>query len=208
MLNETKKKIAQSIALLSPLGVIHSRPQFGGYSLSYGDAMFALVADGELYLRATNENEEIMRQMAMRQFVYHKRGIEILLRYFQVGESLWQQPERLIKLANDAIRGMQIEKAAKKNDPRRLKDLPNINLSMERMLWQIGVKNSAELRMQGAIKTYVKLCSVKKVPGILTLFALEGAILGYHMSVLPVPSRARLTDWFNIFTQEEQGIRA
>ncbi len=197
MLNATKARVEQAINTLAPLGIVQSRPQFGGYSLSSGGAMFALIAEGELYLRATVENEVMMKQLEMRQFIYPKRGIEISLRYFQVDEALWQQPQRLIELANDAIKGMQSEKAAKKNSPSRLKDLPNINLSMERLLWQVGVKTFDDLRSQGAINTYVKLASANRRGGISTLFALEGAILGYHQTVLPDASRHQLTQWFN-----------
>lgn len=197
MLNATKARVEQAINTLAPLGTVRSRPQFGGYSLSSGGAMFALIAEGELYLRATVENEVMMKQLEMRQFIYPKRGIEISLRYFQVDEALWQQPQRLIELANDAIKGMQSEKAAKKNRPSRLKDLPNINLSMERLLWQVGVKTFDDLRSQGAINTYVKLASANRRGGISMLFALEGAILGYHQTVLPDASRHQLTQWFN-----------
>lgn len=197
MLNETKVRVTQSVTMFASLGDIQSRPQFGGYSLSSGGAMFALVADGELYLRATRENENMMKQLAMRQFIYPKRGMEILLRYFQVDETLWQQPERLIELANDSIKGMQSERTAKKNVPLRLKDLPNINLSMERLLWQIGVKSFEQLCAEGAIQTYQKLVSMNKQGGIGVLFALEGAILGYHQNVLPDASRQELTQWFN-----------
>lgn len=197
MLNETKIRVSQSVNMFSSLGCIQSRPQFGGYSLSSAGAMFALVADGELYLRATRENENMMKLLAMRQFIYQKRGIEILLRYFQVDETLWLQPQRLIELANDSIRGMQSEKTAKKNVPLRLKDLPNINLSMERLLWQIGVKSFEQLCAEGAINTYQKLARVNKQSGIGMLFALEGAILGYHQTVLPDGSRQELTQWFN-----------
>ncbi|EIC84764.1 TfoX/Sxy family DNA transformation protein [Serratia sp. M24T3] len=204
MLNATKARVAQAIKVLIPLGLIQSRPQFGGYSLSSGGAMFALVAEGELYLRATHENEAMMKQLAMRQFIYPKRGIEISLRYFQVDEALWQQPQRLIELANDSIAGMHSEQAQKKNNPARLKDLPNISLSMERLLWQVGVKSFDELRSQGAINTYVKLTLINKKAGLNMLFALEGAILGYHQTVLPDASRHELINWFNLQRQEGQ----
>ncbi len=202
MLNATKARVSQAINLFTPLGLIQSRPQFGGYSLSSGGAMFAIVAEGELYLRATLQNEEMMKQLAMPQLIYPKRGVDISLRYFQVGETFWKQPQRLIELANDSIKGMQSEKSAKKNNPGRLKDLPNISLSMERMLWQVGVKSFEELRSHGAINAYVKLSRVNKHRGIRVLFALEGAILGYHQTVLPDTSRHELTQWFNTQRQE------
>lgn len=206
MLKDTQEMVDQTTELLLPLGPVHSRPQFGGYSLSSRGAMFAIVSEGELYLRATQDNENRMRALSMQQFVYYKRGMDILLRYFRVNEALWQEPDQLIALADESIRGMENEKAARNDQPRRLKDLPNINLTLERILWQIGVKNSAELRNQGAISTYVKICTLKKELGLGTLLALEGAILGFHKSVLPPQSHTQLLTWFNNFQQDERGI--
>lgn len=208
MLKATKERVDQSIALLASLGEVRSRAQFGGFSLSLRGSMFALVAEGELYLRAAQDNENMMRALMMPQFVYYKRGMEILLRYFRVDETLWQHPDQLIALADESIRGMESEKAARKSQPRRLKDLPNINLTLERTLWQVGVKDAAELRVQGAIGTYVKICALKKETGLNTLLALEGAILGFHKSVLPTQSHAMLLNWFNSFQQDDCRISA
>jgi DNA transformation protein len=66
------------------------------------------------------------------------------------------------------------------------------------MLWQVGIENSGDLRLQGACHTYLKLCAIKKKNlGINLLMALEGAILGFHEAALPMESRESLTHWFN-----------
>lgn len=199
MINKTKKRIFQSEVIFASLGNIQSRSQFGGYSLSADRIMFALVSEGELYLRATLENEEIFCQLEMTPLIYRKRGIDIVLRYFQVHESLWADPEKLLHLATLSLQGMHNDKTIRKNGGKRLKDLPNINLSMERLLWQVGIKNSLELRTEGSQNAYLKLCSIKKNMGLHILFALEGAILGFHKEALPASSRNALTQWFNAY---------
>jgi len=158
--------------------------------------MFALVSEGELYLRATTENEKLFSFMGMESLIYRKRGIAISLRYFKVSQSLWEEPERLLALAKSSLDGMLNDISTKKNGDARLKDLPNISLNLERLLWQVGISSSSELRAQGACTTYLKLCSVKPNIGLNVLMALEGAILGFHEAALPHDARILLTQWF------------
>ena len=49
------ERIYQSQEYLSPLGEIHHRALFGGYT-AVDEAVFAMVSDGELYLRACEQS--------------------------------------------------------------------------------------------------------------------------------------------------------
>ena len=42
-------RFPQFQACVSPLGQLHSRPLFGGYSLAIDDTVFAMVAEGDIY---------------------------------------------------------------------------------------------------------------------------------------------------------------
>ncbi len=46
------KRIYKSQEYLATLGTIEYRSLFGSYSLTVDDTVFAMVSDGELYLRA------------------------------------------------------------------------------------------------------------------------------------------------------------
>ena len=48
-------RFPQFQACVSPLGQLHSRPLFGGYSLAIDDTVFAMVAEGNIYLKANYE---------------------------------------------------------------------------------------------------------------------------------------------------------
>ena len=48
-------RLPQFQACVSPLGQLHSRPLFGGYSLAIDDTVFAMVAEGNIYLKACEE---------------------------------------------------------------------------------------------------------------------------------------------------------
>ena len=139
----------------------------------------------------------------MERLIYRKRGMAVLLRYFKVSKAQWEKPRALRQMAMLSLRGMQRDiDRRKNNEAGRLKDLPNLTLALERMLWEVGIENSDDLRLQGACVTYEKLCAVKKDLSINILMALEGAILGFHEAALPMASRELLTQWYN--HQQEQ----
>jgi DNA transformation protein len=56
------ERIYKSQEYLSPLGEIHHRALFGGYTLAVDDAVFAMVSDGELYLRACEKREILCKK--------------------------------------------------------------------------------------------------------------------------------------------------
>ncbi len=53
------KRIYQSQEYFSVLGKVKSRALFGGYSLAVDNTVFAMVAEGELYLRACEKTPPI-----------------------------------------------------------------------------------------------------------------------------------------------------
>ena len=52
----SKLRFLQFQECLSPLGKISSRPLFGGYSLAIENTVFAMVAEGEIYLRVCEQS--------------------------------------------------------------------------------------------------------------------------------------------------------
>lgn len=85
------RRITQAKSCFAALGTITTRSQFGGYGLLAEGVMFAVIAEGELYLRATASMEPAFRARGMVNMVYSKRGVPITLRYYWVDESLWRE---------------------------------------------------------------------------------------------------------------------
>lgn len=189
-------KIAQVKDQFSALGKIATRSQFGGYGILADGIMFALITEGELYLRATASLEPAFRERGMVNMTYSKRGIPMVMRYYWVDEALWLARQELYTLAWQALREARKEVEMKKNSKGRLKDLPNIDASMERLLWQVGIQNSYVLRLLGAQCTYLKLRQQQKNLGMKALLALAGAMSGHHHAALPSSRRDELIEWF------------
>lgn len=190
------RRIEQAKTFFAALGKIATRSQFGGYGLLADGTMFAVVAEGELYLRATESLEPIFRERGMANMTYLKRGIPMTMRYYRVDEQLWSDRQALSALALQAVREARREIKVKKRSKGRLKDLPNIDASLERLLWRAGIQNTYDLRLSGARETYLKLLEQQKSLGIKVLLSLAGAMAGYHYVALPGPRRKELTEWF------------
>ncbi|WP_428945762.1 TfoX/Sxy family DNA transformation protein [Pantoea sp. FN060301] len=195
-MRDSKRKIERAKQYLNALGEINSRSQFGGYSLSVEKVVFALVAEGELYLRACEQVKPyfIQRQMAMLHF--NKRGIPVEMDYYRVDETLWQQPEQLIALSRLCLAGAQRQRRHHQNN-RRLKDLPNLSMRLELQLRRAGIETVDKLKEQGARACWLRLRESNKNLSINVLFALEGAILGRHQQALPESVKDELRRWYN-----------
>jgi len=200
-------KIAQVKSSLSGLGRIQTRSQFGGYSVMADGVMFAIVSEGELYLRANAHLEVQFRARGMVNMVYAKRGMPVILRYFWVDECMWNNPEALRELILMAINEAHKEWVGKIGEDRRLKDLPNIDANIERLLWRVGISTIYELRLLGAKTAYLQLVRQQKSLGRGLLLALAGAIAGYHSAVLPEELHAELLRWHRGLPRRIVGAR-
>lgn len=196
----TYERIRESQENLSTLGDIGYRPLFGGYSLFVDGVIFAMVSEGELYLRACEQCTEYFTKKSAPTLQYYKRGLPIQLNYYRVDEELWQNMSQLILLSSSALRGARRERSQRKSLS-RLKDLPNISLNLEIMLREAGINDSETLKSFGAKRSWIKLKHNKKVVGVKVLLALAGAISGVHEAVLPSKVRLELMDWWRRYEQ-------
>lgn len=192
----TKERLTQAKSYLAPLGTISSRSQFGGYSIMADNVMFAVISEGELYLRADDRSEPRFIARGMINFIYTKRGIPVVLRYYLVDVALWQNLSALIIFARLSLEGARADTQQRSDKGHRLKDLPNMGVKLERLLWRAGIRDAGELRQQGPKGSFLKLRALRSSMGLNVLLALAGAINGYHCAVLPDGIRTELTQWF------------
>ena len=195
------ERIYKSQEYLSPLGEIHHRALFGGYTLAVDNAVFAMVSEGELYLRACEESARYCVKNASSFLTLMKRGRPVLLNYYRVDDGLWQDRDKLLQLSSFALDAARKERCHQRN---RLKDLPNLTFQLEVLLLEAGITNEETLRELGARKCWLKMRSKNKALSIKVLFALEGAIEGLHEAALPADIRRALTEWFNALPESQE----
>lgn len=201
----TKECVQDSCSRLSKLGNIESKSQFGGFGLCCDNTMFALVSEGQLYLRANNHELAVdFITEKMDKLVYRKRGLPVTLPYYLVDEILWQDETKLVAMAEKSLNEAKQDKKIKDiKRSQRLKTLPNLGIFLERLLWKAGITTPDDLKQQGALDAYLKIKKLKKDVGLNILFALEGAIQGCHIAALPEAQKLKLLKWLEEYAPEE-----
>lgn len=190
------KRIYQSQEYLSPLGTIRHRAHFGGYSLAVDNTVFAMVADGELYLRACEESAQYAVAHKSPMLKFTKRGRLVSLNYYFVNEGLWRDRSLLLQLSELSLAAALREKASR-DARKRLRDLPNLTFQLESLLHDAGVVDAQMLRLLGAQTCWLRLKKKNNHLSVKVLFALEGAIAGLHEAALPAMRRRELMEWFD-----------
>lgn len=202
---KTAQLIEQAKQSLTSLGVISSRSQFGGYGLTVNRVMFAIVCEGELYLRANRNNYQLLEQYLQEKFIFTKRGRPVELNYYRVTDPLWHDQAQLLHLAQIALTGAMQQQQAMPIV--RLKDLPNLGYQLEQLLWKVGICDIETLHRYGAKRSYLKLKQLKSALGCHVLLALQGAIIGYHQAALPKSIRDELISWHQKQLSRKQVVK-
>lgn len=100
-------------------GAIQARRMFGGHGLYYDGLMFALVADGVLYLKADSESADTFKAQGLRPFEYQKNGKAVNLSYYTAPEEIFDDPDRARDWANRAYEAALRARAAKSKPAHR-----------------------------------------------------------------------------------------
>lgn len=104
--------------LFSKFGTVSVRRMFGGHGVFAGGMMFALEADGELYLKADDLTIPKLAAENSEPFVYKAKGREIALSYWKLPERLYDELDEFAAFARDAFGAAQRVAGAKKARPR------------------------------------------------------------------------------------------
>ncbi len=193
-----EEKIYHLYRLLSQFGELKRKNHFGGYCLLVDNAIVGVILDGHFYLRGCLFAGSHFEASGLNRLVYSKKGIPLELRYYQLSEQMWHDEKLCIYYIELAYRSAIEELQQKCSAIRRIKDLPNMNMSVERALGKIGIYNVDELRMLGAKACFLKLRQYgRNNPSIKFLIGLAAAIEGCHSAVLPSNIKQELINWYN-----------
>ena len=103
--------------VLEPTGVFKSRAMFGGHGMYLDGVFFAILDDGVLYFKTSNETCSGFDAEGMPAFTYPtKKGTQALATYRRVPERLYDETDELVAWAHDAVRAARA--AAVKKKPR------------------------------------------------------------------------------------------
>lgn len=201
MKNLSYARIYKSQEYLASLGTIRYRSLFGSYSLTVGETVFAMVANGELYLRACEQSVQYCVKHSPVWLTFIKRGRPVILNYYQVNDELWRNQQQLVSLSRYSLDAAVKEKQTRIAQ-HRLRELPNISFHLETLLSEAGIKDEGTLRTLGAQMCWLKLLQINPLLTVKILYALEGAISGVHEAALPAARRQELVEWASLIKPE------
>lgn len=82
--------------LLGDVSGISSKAMFGGYGVYRDGKIFAIIVDGELYLKGREETKEFFESHNSRQFTYNKKdGKTYKMNYWFVPEEVYENRDML-----------------------------------------------------------------------------------------------------------------
>lgn len=97
---EYREFIAESLA---PLGGVTLKRMFSGAGVFQGDLMFGLVAEDTLYFKVDEVTRRDYEAAGCRQFTYRARGRDNPLAFWQVPDTLLDDPDELCRWARLAV---------------------------------------------------------------------------------------------------------
>ena len=104
-MSEAQEFATHIVDLLDSFGPCEARRMFGGFGIFHQGLMFALIADGNLYLKADDETRELFAAEGCEAFSYYKKEKEYRLSYYLAPEAFFEDPDaclRWVRLAFDA----------------------------------------------------------------------------------------------------------
>jgi DNA transformation protein len=88
--------------LFEPFAPVNPRRMFGGLGVFHDGLMFALVADGAIYLKADEETLPLFEAAGSSAFVYHKNDGPVQLSYWSLPVEAIDDPDEMKSWAERA----------------------------------------------------------------------------------------------------------
>ncbi|MWN06494.1 TfoX/Sxy family protein [Gilliamella sp. Pas-s95] len=170
---------------LSDVKDISIKTFFGGFSVNSKDTMFGWITQKDFYLRGHPDYRSIFIDLGM-QPLSIKMGMSTkLLDYYKVGDVLFNDHEKLLAMVTMVIEYTKKEQYEKgKLKEKRIKEMPNMTLSLERLLCSVGIKDVESLQEEGYLSAYYKIKQKKAAISINILFVLYSSLHRFHVATL------------------------
>lgn len=106
--------IHQLCGLCLPLGEVQTRPMFGGHGLYLEGVMFALEADGVIYLKVDKETKPDFQKTNSVPFVYEGKNKPVEMSYWRCPSDSLISTENFLPWAERALAAAKRAKSKKK----------------------------------------------------------------------------------------------
>ena len=175
-------------------GVFQKHSMFGDIGLFIQDAMFVLISGDALYLRGGGRLDADLRALGCKRYRHVKKQAVVTVNYYDISTLYNKRSLRLDGFIERSIRMSIANKVYRCSaESKRLRDLPNMRLTLERMVKKVGISDVSSFMEIGAAEVYKK---VRHQYGENTdtnlLWKFAGAVEGTHWSLLSNKTKKEL----------------
>ncbi|WP_294910221.1 TfoX/Sxy family DNA transformation protein [uncultured Gilliamella sp.] len=203
-----RRKLAEKIKQeFSGFKDVSIRSFFGGFSLNSESTMFGWVDQKNFYLRAHPNYRSLFIDLGMKPLNLVFDGSNKLLDYYKVGDDLLTNRKKLhdiVKIVIEYAKQDQNEKLAKTQN--RLKALPNMTVSLEKLMISVDITDIQSFKRIGYLETYYRIKHKNPKLSLNILFGLYGALSGQHMALLSQELKKEIKLAYQEFLQTKQHI--
>lgn len=203
-----RRKLAEKIKQeFSGFKDVSIRSFFGGFSLNSESTMFGWVDQKNFYLRAHPNYRSLFIDLGMKPLNLVFDGSNKLLDYYKVGDDLLTDRKKLhdiVKIVIEYAKQDQNEKLAKTQN--RLKALPNMTVSLEKLMISVDITDIQSFKRIGYLETYYRIKHKNPKLSLNILFGLYGALSGQHMALLSQELKKEIKLAYQEFLQTKQNI--
>ncbi|KLV03003.1 TfoX/Sxy family DNA transformation protein [Photobacterium aphoticum] len=179
---------------LQEFGSFEKRSMFGGTGIFINSAMYAIITDKALYLRGGDALDEQLVALGCEKFRHIKRSTTAVVNYYDITDIYHNNLGQCSDLVKESISLSITEKEYKLSDKsKRIRDLPNMRLTLERMVKKAGIPDVSSFISLGAVEVFRKVRqSQGKDLDVKLLWMFAGAIDGCHWTLLKDDQKQRL----------------
>ncbi|MDD1782756.1 TfoX/Sxy family DNA transformation protein [Enterovibrio sp. ZSDZ35] len=179
---------------LSQFGETEKRSMFGGTGFFVSGAMFALVKEDRIYLRGGAQLTDKLIEKECKKFVHVKKSSTAIVNYYDITELYDGEDNCLDAMVKKSVENSVAEKEYRDSKlNKRLRDLPNLRLTIERMLKKAGVEDVDTFFSMSPEELFRK---VQEAHGydvdIKLLWMFAGAQTGIHWTLLSEETKQQL----------------
>lgn len=179
---------------LSKFGLQEKRSMFGGTGIFINSAMFAIVTPTSMYIRGGDSLDDKLMMSGCEKFRHIKKSKTATVNYYEIKNLFLINPSLCDEFVEESITFSCRDKHFKSSESnRRLRDLPNMRLTLERMVKKAGVMDVDTFFKFGAVDVFRRVCEHNGQEldhKLLWIFA--GAIHGGHWQLLSEDHKQQL----------------
>ncbi|MEZ8142244.1 DNA transformation protein [Enterovibrio norvegicus FF-33] len=182
------------VEYLSQFGETEKRSMFGGTGFFVSGAMFALVKEERIYLRGGADLTDALLAKECKKFVHVKKSSTAIVNYYDITDLYDAADTGLDAMVKKSVLNSVAEKEYRDSKlNKRLRDLPNLRLTIERMLKKAGIEDVDTFFSMSPEELFRK---VQEAHGydvdIKLLWMFAGAQTGVHYTLLSEETKQNL----------------